>query len=653
MNNKRILVVVLPLITTLVACNSGGSNNNGNTLQQIGVNNAKQLSASEFVASGDQTSYTWMSGESKLNAVGVYGTKGVASTANYPKARSNYAMWTDNSGNVWIFGGESGTSNYKRYYNDMWKYNPNDKTWKWVSGSNTPNVAAVFGKKGTAAKTNTPAPKSDAYTWKDKDGNLWLFGGTSYVPVTTPFGSDSAAFYYNDLWMFNVSTEQWTWVSGTNLSYQQSTYSTTVGVESSGNTPGSRYSGTTWSDVSGNLWLFGGTSDESAPKVKGDVIVVRNDMWRFNVATKQWALMSPISTAKYMDINKKTTQVGSYGTLGVASATNIPSGRTMTPATWTDKSGDLWLFGGQENGAANLYKNDLWKFNPNTNQWTWMGGSQSSTQPSIYGGLGVESAGNIPCSRSAAASWVDTSGNFWLYGGNNSCGASGGGAGIGADLWRYNVSTGMWALIGGSQTLSGVLPTYGTKGTSSNAFVGSRMFSNAKVDNSGNVWLFGGKITSDYSGVGADLWKINPVNVSLKLEQLPASSIKWNNSLIDIPGNQFGLYGVLFTNQSSFQLESINVAGKFPSNEFGFDLYRSTCLVSGTSKSIVLAPNASCSLVIRYQPTVLSYTGVLQFAAQAKAVNSTPIYTTGAVSIPYSSRSYAKCNITESGWDNC
>lgn len=646
MNNKVVLVV-LPLIAALVGCNSGSSNNNGNMLQSAGANNAKQLSVSQITASGDQTSYTWMSGESKLSAVGIYGTKGVASTANYPKARSNYAMWTDNSGNVWIFGGESGTELYKRYYNDMWKYNPNDKTWKWVSGSNTANVAAVFGKKGTAAKTNTPASKSDAYTWKDKDGNLWLFGGTSYIPQT---GISITATYYNDLWKFDVSTEQWTWISGTNLSNQPSIYSVTARAESSGNAPGSRYQGSTWSDESGNFWLFGGTSRESSAT---DVIVVRNDLWRFNVATKQWALMSPISTAKYMNAKNKTILVGSYGTLGVASATNIPGGRTMAPATWTDRSGNLWLFGGQETGAANLYKNDLWKFNPNTNQWTWMGGSQGSDQASVYGSLGAESSGNIPCSRSAAASWVDTSGNFWLYGGNNSCGASGGGSGIGADLWRYNVSTGMWALIGGSQTLSGVLPTYGTKGTSSNSFVGSRMFSNAKVDNTGNVWLFGGKITSDYSGVGADLWKINPVNVSLKLEQLPASSIKWNNSLIDIPGNQFGLYGVLFTNQSSFQLESINVAGKFPSNEFSFDLYRSTCLVSGTSKSIVLAPNASCSLVIRYQPTVSSYTGVLQFAAQAKAVNSTPIYTTGAVSITYSSRSYAKCNITESSWSKC
>ena len=55
------------------------------------------------------------------------------------------------------------------------------------------------------------------------------------------------------------------------------------------------------------------------------------------------------------------------------------------------------------------------------NEWTWMGGSSSvpsgSGQPGIYGTLGTAAAGNIPGGRDSAATWTDSKGNFWLFGG--------------------------------------------------------------------------------------------------------------------------------------------------------------------------------------------------------------------------------------------
>ena len=46
-----------------------------------------------------------MSGSSSTNQPGVYGTKGVASSINVPGARSGAVSWTDNSRNLWLFGG--------------------------------------------------------------------------------------------------------------------------------------------------------------------------------------------------------------------------------------------------------------------------------------------------------------------------------------------------------------------------------------------------------------------------------------------------------------------------------------------------------------------------------------------------------------------
>ena len=53
----------------------------------------------------------------------------------------------------------------------------------------------------------------------------------------------------------------------------------------------------------------------------------------------------------------------------------------------------------------------------------------------VYGTLGVPSANNFPGGRSNAVTWVDTDGNFWLFGGY---GYAATGAGLLNDLWMYD-----------------------------------------------------------------------------------------------------------------------------------------------------------------------------------------------------------------------
>src|SRR5436190_21582555 len=49
--------------------------------------------------------WTWMSGANTPNANPVYGTKGVAASANVPGARREAVSFTDAAGNFWVFGG--------------------------------------------------------------------------------------------------------------------------------------------------------------------------------------------------------------------------------------------------------------------------------------------------------------------------------------------------------------------------------------------------------------------------------------------------------------------------------------------------------------------------------------------------------------------
>jgi hypothetical protein len=77
---------------------------------------------------------------------------------------------------------------------------------------------------------------------------------------------------------------------------------------------------------------------------------------------------------------------GVYGTLGRPAPSNMPAAR-VEAATWTDANGRLWLFGGNAEyevqggpgnpsatATMNISLSDLWRYDPSTDLWTWMGG---------------------------------------------------------------------------------------------------------------------------------------------------------------------------------------------------------------------------------------------------------------------------------------
>src|SRR5688572_32571648 len=83
----------------------------------------------------------------------------------------------------------------------------------------------------------------------------------------------------------------------------------------------------------------------------------------------------------WVDGESKPNSPGVYGTKGVTAAGNRPGARTAA-GKWTDASGNFWLFGGYgiDGAGASGYLNDLWKYNPRTSLWTWVGGEKTVTQ---------------------------------------------------------------------------------------------------------------------------------------------------------------------------------------------------------------------------------------------------------------------------------
>lgn len=433
--------------------------------------------------------YTWVSGNNTRNQAGTYGVQGVASSSNIPGARAGAVSWTDSGGRLWFFGGNGYDSagNFG-FLNDLWKYDPTTLQWTWMSGSGTMEQAGAYGALGLPAPSNVPGARTGSASWIDPAGKLWLFGGT---------GLDSGAAFgrLNDLWKFDPTTLQWTWVSGSDLAGQNGTYGT-LGLAAPSNVPGARAGAVSWVDSTGVLWLWGGLGNDAVAHNNG----LLNDLWKFDPATLEWTWVSG---------SDAVNQAGVYGTLGAAAPANAPGGRSES-LSWIDSGGRLWLFGGTGSGSAadnNGRLNDLWRFDPATLEWTWISGSDTVNASGAYGTLGAAAAANVPGARSEAVAWIDSNGVLWLFGGYGK--DSVGNVGYLNDLWEYDPAAGQWTWVSGGNTINKP-GTYGTKGTASSANIpGSRASAISWADSGGKLWLFGGDglDSAGTSGYLNDLWQ--------------------------------------------------------------------------------------------------------------------------------------------------
>jgi Galactose oxidase, central domain len=174
-----------------------------------------------------------------------------------------------------------------------------------------------------------------------------------------------------------------------------------------------------------------------------------------------------------------------------------------------DGTGNLWLFGGNGEDSKGSYGffNSLWEYMPSTATWTLKSGpgtavtlTDTTDANGVYGTQGVASMNNIPPARFGAVSWIDSSNNFWLYGGQGNY------AGWLSDLWEYSANAG-WTWKGGSQYFSSTTYT-GPCGDSNSP--GARVGASAWTDSTGKFWFFGGYGCDSKGNVGVlnDLWSM-------------------------------------------------------------------------------------------------------------------------------------------------
>ncbi len=373
-------------------------------------------------------------------------------------------------------------------------------TWTWIGGSDTIQKRGVYRTKGTPNPISDPGGRESGATWVDTAGNFWLLGGYSYA--TSPYIASTV----NDMWKYNPDTQEWTWVRGDTTTNSTGVYGT-IKVPDPANHPGARQRYAHWTDANGDLWLFGGYGmGSSAP------LGYLNDLWKYSVANDEWTYVSGLPTRN---------PNGVYGTKRVPSPFNMPGGREGASG-WCDKQGNFWIFGGigrhaYSAGTAVHHLNDLWKYNPVTDEWTWVAGSDSAEKYAVSVGLGVADTANTPGSRRYAASWTDSDGNFWLFGGQT--------ANIVHkynDLWKFDPVSEQWTWISGDTMAFHYDGTKGGQGIYGDLLVpdttnypGGRSGAVAFPGPDGYFWMFGGSGFGHISGKAHeylnDLWLYNYV----------------------------------------------------------------------------------------------------------------------------------------------
>lgn len=205
----------------------------------------------------------------------------------------------------------------------------------------------IYGTQGISASGNLAGGRQGASGWTDLSGNFWLFGGSG-------IDAQGQKGLLNDLWKFNPTSGEWTWVCGSDLRLDRGDTVQVcgdMGTSSTGFVPSARWLASNWTDSSGHFWLSAGASQTQL-----------NELWMFDPSSKEWQWENGQGP-------NSSTNSGIYGTLEVPSSGNIPGSRDSASA-WIDARDNLWFLGGEGYDAASAYSNisnygylnDLWQY---------------------------------------------------------------------------------------------------------------------------------------------------------------------------------------------------------------------------------------------------------------------------------------------------
>jgi hypothetical protein len=280
----------------------------------------------------------------------------------------------------------------------------------------------------------------------------------------------------------------WTWIKGSNTTNYLGSYGI-KGIPDPSNNPPALYEPAWWTDLEGNFWLFGGQGPNG----------LYSALWRYKPETNKWTWMKGPSTPN---------EPGIYGVQGVPSPNNKPGARSYGMLTWTDTEGKLWMYGGAgfSSSGSPIALSDLWKYDIDTHEWTWMGGLGQTSGPYAVAKQVFSPQNNPGSIHESGVQWVDEDGNFWFFGGEISFSY------YYNLVWKYDVGINQWAWMAGDYDPNppnnyGIPGEYGAS-----TQPGGRRSYGSFMNEDKKVLFFGGNIDDTYldGHSYADLWQFDP-----------------------------------------------------------------------------------------------------------------------------------------------
>ncbi len=247
---------------------------------------------------------------------------------------------------------------------------------------------------GEFSTRNCPSMKGSYAKWTT-DRSIYLY---ETIEVA---GSDDDRVMF---WEYDLDLMQWRCVEERDFS----SYSFgTKGIANKNNFPGPRSStAATWLDSDGNIWLFGGHDRSASFDITGD-------LWKFDVTSKLWTFVNGgEDEVVHGEIGQPSSTAYPQIELGLNSSRNF---------SFTDKNGDLVLF--RTTGSHLGSKNDVWRYNIESNKWTWLEGGEDADSDN---GIG----------HSIRASWTDDENLYYFLVKNR--------LGYGWFVWTFDSDTHKW-----------------------------------------------------------------------------------------------------------------------------------------------------------------------------------------------------------------
>lgn len=216
----------------------------------------------------------------------------------------------------------------------MYRYTRYTRQWVLLHGGVIPNTSPVYGARGVSDSAVSPGGRQGSCTAVDSNnGRLLLFGGVQL----NRFG---------ELWGYNPSINQFTWIAGAQGSSNYPTY--TQGAIGGGlSALGNRQFPSCWFWNNSIVVFAGQTNAGSA-----------NDIWKYSFNNDTWVWLkgsSQIGTAAALESvypvakGKPTDTALPYPRWAAAYASDVINGR-------------MWMHGGYgwNTAGVNIQMNDLW-----------------------------------------------------------------------------------------------------------------------------------------------------------------------------------------------------------------------------------------------------------------------------------------------------